>query len=54
MYTDIKNLMAKIVKMAINARYLSTFTVMPAKSDSDFMFCLQCYQGLIINRSLVY
>ena len=29
-------------------------TVLPAKSDSDFMFCLQSYQGLKINRSLVY
>ena len=29
-------------------------TVLPAKSDSDFMSCLQSYQGLIINRSLVY
>ena len=29
-------------------------TVLPAKSDSDHMFCLQSYQGLIINRSLVY
>ena len=29
-------------------------TVMPAKSDRDVMFCLQCYQGLIIDRSLVY
>ena len=28
--------------------------VMPAKSDSDVMFCLQSYQGLIIDRSLVY
>ena len=29
-------------------------TVMPAKSesDSDIMFCLQTYQGLIIGRSL--
>ena len=27
-------------------------TVLPAKSDSDVMFCLQSYQGLIINRSL--
>ena len=23
-----------------------------SKSDSDFMFCLQSYQGLIIDRSL--
>ena len=29
-------------------------TVLPAKSDSDVMFCLQYYQGLIIYRSLVY
>ena len=25
-------------------------TVLPAKSDSDVMFCLQTYQGLIIDR----
>ena len=31
-----------------------TNTVVPAKSDSDVMFCLQCYQGLIIDISLVY
>ena len=29
-------------------------TVLPAKSDSDIMFCLHSYQGLIIDRSLVY
>ena len=29
-------------------------TVLPAKSDSHFMFCLQSYQGLIIDVSLVY
>ena len=29
-------------------------TVLPAKSDSDVMFCLQSYQGLRIDRSLVY
>ena len=29
-------------------------TVLPAKSDGDFMFCLQSYQGLIIDRSFVY
>ena len=29
-------------------------TVLPAKSDSDVMFCLQSYQGLIIDISLVY
>ena len=29
-------------------------TVLPAKSDSDFMFCLQSYQDIIIEKSLVY
>ena len=29
-------------------------TDLPAKSDSDAMFCLQKYQGLISDRSLVY
>ena len=32
----------------------NTPTVPPAKSDSDVMFCLQSYQGLKIDRSLVY
>ena len=27
-------------------------TVLPAKSDSDVMFCLPSYQGLRIDRSL--
>ena len=29
-------------------------TVLPAKSDSNIMFCLQNYQGLIVYRSTVY
>ena len=29
-------------------------TVLPAMSDSDVMFCLQRYQGLLIDRPLVY
>ena len=29
-------------------------TVLPAKSDSNVMFCLQSYSGFIIDRSLVY
>ena len=33
---------------------LTLSTVLPGKSDSDLMFCLQIYQGLIIDRSLVY
>ena len=34
--------------------FISTATVLPAKSDSGVMFCLQSYQGFIIDRSLVY
>ena len=34
--------------------YNQLFTVLPAKSDSDDMFCLQSYQGLVIDKSLVY
>ena len=30
------------------------FTVLPANSDSDAMLSLQSYQGLRIDRSLVY
>ena len=29
-------------------------TILPAKSDSDDMFCLQSYQELVIDKSLVY
>ena len=29
-------------------------TVLPTKSGSDVVFCLQSYQGLTIDRSLVY
>ena len=34
-------------------RTLLTTTVLPAKSDSDVMFCLHNYQGLITDISLV-
>ena len=29
-------------------------TVLPSKSDSDAMFCLQSYQGFRNDRSLAY
>ena len=29
-------------------------TVLSAKSDSDVIFCLQSYQGLMIDSSIVY
>ena len=31
-----------------------TLTVLLAKRDSEVLFCLQSYQGLVIDRSLVY
>ena len=31
-----------------------TCTVLPAKSDSDVILCLHSYQGLRIDRSLLY
>ena len=37
-----------------SAIFVHTFTVGPAKSDSDVMFCLQSYKGLRIDRSRVY
>ena len=37
-----------------NNKTSNTCTVLPANSDSDFMFCLQGYQVLIIDRSLLY
>ena len=33
---------------------MKSVTVLPAKSDSDVIFCLQIYQGPLIDRSLVY
>ena len=33
---------------------LTTGTAQPAKTDSDVMLCLQNYQGLLIDRLLVY
>ena len=32
--------------------FVPSTTVLPAKSDSDIMFCLQSYQGFIIDISL--
>ena len=32
----------------------NSITVVPTKSDSDDMFCLQSYQELVIDKSLVY
>ena len=37
-----------------NDQYIKTSNVLPAMSDSDVMFCLQSYHGIIIDRLLVY
>ena len=43
------------VAVKLNFRpYIRRYTVLPAKSDSDAMFCLLIYQGLKIDRTLVY
>ena len=38
----------------ISIKILRTFSVLLPKSDSDVMFCLQSFQGLIIDRSIAY
>ena len=42
-------LVSEISKMPFSA-----CTVLSPKSDGDVMFCLQSYQGLNLDRSLVY
>ena len=45
---------ARCVNLVLHVVLINLFTVLPAKSDSDVKFCLQSYQGLRIDRSLVY
>ena len=49
----IYSICSRLVKMKVFA-VDALYTVLPAKSDSDVMFCFQSYQGLIIDESLVY
>ena len=44
----------EIMALAITHKITHRFTVLPAKSESDVMFCSQSYLGLGIDRSLVY
>ena len=37
-------------KSADDNKALGKVTVLPAKSDSDVIFCLQSYEGFIIDR----
>ena len=54
-YKHMFDLIAKLIITFLAQIFcLSGPTVLSAKSDSDFMFCLQSYQGFIIDRSLVY
>ena len=34
--------------------YADRVTILPSKSDSAIMFCLQSFKGLIFDRSLMY
>ena len=47
-----KSAIFKLCKHALVLKEISI--VLPAKSDIDVMFCLQSYQGLRIDISLVY
>ena len=57
-FYGIVNFSAEVIAVSVKPPKMSlvysSSTVMPAKCDSDGMFCLQSYQGFIINRSLVY
>ena len=52
------NLFARLSKYDVlddhSSVVVSLLTVLPAKSDSYVMFCLQSYQGLRMDRSLMY
>ena len=48
--TSVKSCLLKLFLMSKH----QPFTVLPAKSDSDVLFCLHSCRGLIINRSLLY
>ena len=52
MYTVI--IVIFVIVLSLIVLFLISGTVLPAKSDSDVMFWLQSYHGLIIDISLVY
>ena len=45
---------ATLLRKAQTMYMMLVVTVLPAKSDSDVMFCLHSYQGRRIDKSLVY
>ena len=53
MYMKFNHYVDKLL-LSLMLLHLYYGTVLPAKSDSYVMFCLQRYQGLIIDRSIVY
>ena len=48
------SLLASAINMMAYINKISYYITTKVLRDSDVMFCLQCYQGLIIDRSLVY
>ena len=50
----LNSLLTQLEKFISSFKEMLVSTVLPAKSGSDVMFCLQSYQGLRIDRSLVY
>ena len=43
-----------LVHLSLILIYSNICIILPAKSDSDVMLCLQSYHGFMIDRSLVY
>ena len=48
------NHMSRLICVFANMVSTPMTTIVPSKSDSDVMICLQSYEGLRIDRSLVY
>ena len=47
-------LFTMVIRFLLIQEGLLSVTVVPIRSDSDLMFCLESYQKFRIDRSLVY
>ena len=50
---DKSSLSRKCCLFLMSTAYIENTIVLPAKSDNEVMFCLQSYQGLIIDGSWI-
>ena len=53
-YTSIISVYHFVMESTFGIQLGESVTVVPTKSDSDVVICLQSYQGFRIDRSLVY